>query len=215
MSGTNQRSLNEVIKEDPNMAIDMKSENLVLRLWFLMHRDVGLFRRCEDQAYGEKGLTMEQFTVLAAMKYIGHTASPSDIAEWIGRTPNTISMIIDRMVKAGLVKRTRDRKDRRVVRVVATKKADDAFGRAIPASWEFIHKIMLPLSQTDRQTLARLLETIRYETLGYLNPGGDIEAMVLSDDKSHIKMMERLFHDAVLSTSQGKRQAGKKGKAAR
>jgi DNA-binding MarR family transcriptional regulator len=197
------------------MAIDMKSENLVLRLWFLMHRDVGLFRRCEDQAYGEKGLTMEQFTVLAAMKYIGHTARPSDIAEWIGRTPNTISMIVDRMVKAGLVKRTRDRKDRRVVRVVATNKADDAFGRAIPAGWEFIHKIMLPLSQTDRQTLARLLETIRYETLGYLNPGGDMEAMVLSDDKSHIKMMERLFHDAVLSTSQGKRQAGKKGKAAR
>jgi DNA-binding MarR family transcriptional regulator len=212
MSGTNQRSFDEIIKEDPNMATDVKSENLVLRLWFLMHRDVGLFRRCEDQVYGEKGLTMEQFTVLAAMKYIGHTASPSDIAEWIGRTPNTISMIVDRMVKAGLVRRTRDRKDRRVVRVVATKKAEDAFGRAIPAGWDFIHRVMLPLSPADRQTLAQLLERIRHETLEYLNPGQDIQAMAANDDKSHIKMMERLYHGVIASTPQGKREAGKKRK---
>jgi DNA-binding MarR family transcriptional regulator len=180
-----------------------------------MHRDVGLFRRCEDQAYGEKGLTMEQFTVLAAMKYIGHPARPTDIAEWIGRSPNSISMIVDRMVKAGLVKRTRDRIDRRVVNVTATSKAENFFELAIPASWELIHKIMLPLSQADRHTFARLLETIRYETLNYLNPGEDIEAMVLNDDKSHIKMMERLFHDAMLSAPQAKPQAGKKGKTIR
>jgi len=197
------------------MSIDMKSDNLVLRLWFLMHRDVGLFKRCEDEAYGEKGLTTEQFVMLAAMKYIGRTASPSDLAQWIGRTPNTVSMIVDRMVKAGLVKRTRDRKDRRVVRVVSTEKADDAFARAIPAGWEFIRRVMSPLSQADRQTLARLLETIRYEALGYLNPGEDIETLVANDDKSHTKMMERLFHSAIASTPQARRQAGKKEKTAR
>jgi len=197
------------------MAVNIESQNLVLRLWFLMHRDVGLFRRCEDQAYGEKGLTTEQFTVLAAMKYIGHPVSPSDIAEWIGRSPNSISMIVDRMVKAGLVKRTRDRIDRRVVNVTATSKAEDSFKLAIPPSWEFIHQIMLPLSQADRHTFARLLETIRYEALNYLNPGEEIEAMVVNDDKSHIKMMERLFHDAMLSAPQAKPQAGKKGKTIR
>ncbi len=197
------------------MAIDVKSENLVLRLWFLMHRDVGLFRRCEDQVYGEKGLTMEQFTVLAAMKYIGQPARPADIAEWIGRTPNTISMIVDRMVKAGLVRRTRDRKDRRVVNVTATSKAEDLFKLAIPAGWEFIHKIMLPLSQADRQTLARLLETVRYEALDHLNPGEDIEAIVANDDKNHMKMMERLFRDTIVSSRQDRREAGKTVKNAR
>jgi len=192
------------------MTVDLKSENLVLRLWFLMHRDVGLFRRCEDQAYGEKGLTVEQFTVLAAMKYIGHPVGPKNIADWIGRSPNSISMIIDRMVKAGLVRRTRDRVDRRVVNVTATSKAENLFKQAIPASWEFIRKVMLPLSEADKHTLARLLETMRHEALDYLNPGEDIEAMVVNDDKSHIKMMERLFHDALLSTPQAKRQSGKK-----
>lgn len=192
------------------MTVDVKSENLVLRLWFLMHRDVGLFRRCEDQAYGEKGLSMEQFTVLAAMKYIGHPARPKDIADWIGRSPNSISMIVDRMVKAGLVKRTRDRIDRRVVNVTAASRAENSFKLAIPASWEFIQRIMLPLSGADRRTFVRLLEALRYETLNYLNPGEDIEAMVVGDDKSHRNMMERLFHGALLSTPEAKRQGGKK-----
>ena len=197
------------------MAMDVKSENLVLRLWFLMHRDVGLFRLCEDQAYGEKGLTMEQFTVLAAVKQIGPPANIIEIARWIGRSPNSITNIVDRMVKAGLVKRTRDKKDRRLVNVTPTSKADDFFRLAIPAGWEFIHEIMLPLSEADRHTLARLLEILRYEALKYLHPGEDTEAVVADDDKSHMKMMERLFHDAILSTSQGKDQAGKKGKTIR
>ena len=197
------------------MAINAKSENLVLRLWFLMHREYRLLVNCEDQIYGKKGLTMEQFSVLAAVKYIGHPARPSDIAKWLGRSGNTVSMIIDRMVKAGLVKRTRDRIDRRVVNVTTTSKAENSFKLAIPASWEFIQKIMLPLSQADRQALARLLETIRYETLSYLNPGQDMEALVANDDKSHMRMMERLFHDTIVSGPQGKRQVGKKGKTIR
>jgi DNA-binding MarR family transcriptional regulator len=192
------------------MVTNLTSQNVILRLWFLMHRDVGLFRLCEDQAYGEKGLTMEQFTVLAAVKQIGPPAGIMEIAKWIGRSPNSISMIIDRMVKAGLVKRTRDRIDRRVVNVTPTSKAENLFALAIPAGWKFINEVMSPLSQEDRQTFARLLETVRYETLNYLNPGQDIEEMVADDDKSHIKMAERLFHDVMLSAPQGKRQVGKK-----
>jgi DNA-binding MarR family transcriptional regulator len=197
------------------MTVDVKSQNLVLRLWFLMHRDYRLLVNCEDRIYSEKGLTMEQFSVLAAMKQIGPPANMVEIAKWIGRTPNTISMIVDRMVKAGLVRRTRDKKDRRLVNVTPTSKAEDSFKRAVPTGWEFIQKIMFPLSEADRHTLARLLETLRYETLKYLNPGEDIEAMVANDDKSHTKMMERLFHAAILSTSQGKDKAGKKGKTIR
>jgi DNA-binding MarR family transcriptional regulator len=192
------------------MAINAKSQNLILRLWFLMHRDYRLLVNCEDQIYGEKGLTMEQFSVLATIKYIGRPVRPTDIAQWMGRGPNTISMLVDRMVKAGLVRRTRDRIDRRAVHVAATGKGENALRLAMPAGWEFIQKIMSPLSEADRHTFVRLLETLRYETLNYLNPGEDIQAMVVKDDKSHRDMMERLFHDTLPSTPQAKRRAGKK-----
>ncbi len=197
------------------MAINVKSENLVLRLWFLMHRDYRLFVRCEDQIYGEYGLTMEQFSVLTAIKYIGSAAMPTEIARWLGRSTNAVSMLVDRMVKAGLVRRVRDRRDRRVVNVSMTSKGENAFKLAIPAGWEFIQKIVSPLSSEDRHTFERLLETLRYELWSYLNHGEDIEALVVSDDKNHLNMMERLFHDDLPSTPQAKRQAGKKGKAIR
>jgi len=197
------------------MAINVKSENLVLRLWFLMHRDYRLLVRCEDQIYGEYGLTMEQYSVLAAIKYIGGPARPTEIAQWLGRSANAVSMIVDRMVKVGLVRRVRDRRDRRVVNVSITSKGENALKLATPAGWEFIQKIVSPLSSEDRHTFERLLETLRYETLNYLNHGEDIEAKVVNDDKNHLNMMERLFHDALPYTPQAKRQAGKKGKTIR
>ena len=143
------------------MTVDVKSQNLVLRLWFLMHRDYRLLVNCEDRIYGEKGLTMEQFSVLATIKYIGRPVRPTDIAQWMGRGPNTISMLVDRMVKAGLVRRTRDRIDRRVVHVVSTSKGENALKLAIPAAGSLLQKIMLPLSEADRHTFARLLDALR------------------------------------------------------
>jgi DNA-binding MarR family transcriptional regulator len=212
--GTNEQSLHERIRRT-DMTVNLESQELVLRLWFLMHRDHGLLKRCEDQMYAENGLTMEQFSALVAMKYIGDHVRITDVAEWIGRSPNSVSMIIDRMVKAGLVRRIRDRSDRRVVRLVTTSKAESAIERSTRAGWEFIQEIMLPLSQEDRHTFARLLERLRYDTLNYLNPGADVEVMVTRDDKTHANMMTRLFQHVLPSTLQAKRQGGKKGKTIR
>jgi DNA-binding MarR family transcriptional regulator len=69
-----------------------------------------------------------------------------------------MSMLVDRMVKAGLVRRTRDRKDRRAVFVSLTNKGDEAIGPAIPAGWEFVKKLVSPVSYDDQRVLADTLE---------------------------------------------------------
>jgi DNA-binding MarR family transcriptional regulator len=163
--------------------------------------------------YGEKGLTMEQYATLVAIKYLNDPVRPTDVARWIGRRTNSVSMMVDRMVKAGLVRRKRDRRDRRVVSLIITSKAENALKPANQAGWEFIQKIMSPLSDEDRHTFARLLETLRYQTMNYLNPGEDIEEMVRNDDKSHVNLRGRLIQRGLTSTPQAKRQGGKKKKA--
>jgi DNA-binding MarR family transcriptional regulator len=60
---------------------------------------------------------------------------PTDLASILERSPNSISMLVDRMVKAGLVRRTRDKKDRRVVFVSMTDKGMQAVDPAAPAGW--------------------------------------------------------------------------------
>jgi DNA-binding MarR family transcriptional regulator len=194
------------------MKVNFESENLILRLWLLMHQAYTSLKDCEDQIYGEKGLTTEQYAVLVTIKYLRDPVRITDVAQWIGRHTNSVSMIVDRMVKAGLLRRVRDRVDRRAVHLVMTSKAENALKPATLAGWEFIQKIISPLSYEDKHTFARLLETIRYETLNYLNPGEDIEEMIRNETKQHANLMERLVQYTLPSTPKAKRQGGKKGK---
>jgi len=82
-------------------------------------------------------------------------------------------MLIDRMVKAGLVKRTRDRKDRRVVWVSLTSKGEKAVEPATPEGWKLIQKILSPLSPRDREVLAGMLEAVHTEAFACLHPEMD------------------------------------------
>jgi DNA-binding MarR family transcriptional regulator len=194
------------------MKVKFESENLILRLWLLIHQAYTSLKGCEDQIYGEKGLTTEQYAVLVSIKYLRDPVRITDVAQWMGRHTNSVSMIVDRMVKAGLLRRVRDRVDRRAVHLIITTKGENALKLAILAGWEFIQKIMSPLSYEDKHTFARLLEKIRYETLNYLNPREDIEEMITNDTKQHANLMERLVQYTLPSTPQAKRQGGKKGK---
>ncbi|KPL20903.1 MAG: hypothetical protein AMJ75_10970 [Phycisphaerae bacterium SM1_79] len=121
-------------------------------------------------------------------------------------------MMVDRMVKAGLLRRLRDRKDRREVRLVITSKGETALKPATLAGWEFIQKILSQVSYDDRHTLMRLLDTLQYETANYLNPGTDIEEIRRNEAKSHDNLMERLVQYTSLAIPEAKRRVGRKGK---
>jgi DNA-binding MarR family transcriptional regulator len=184
------------------MTINLEEDgNLILKLWYMSHRTRALFKMCEDQIYGEYNLTMEQYSVLAAIKHIGDSARPTDIARWLGRSTNSVSMIVDRMVKASLVRRVRDRRDRRVVNVSITSKGENALKPATLAGWEFIQKITSPLAYEDRHTFIRLHETLRYEILKYLNPGMNVDELAINEDEQHANLMERLIQHSLPSTS--------------
>jgi DNA-binding MarR family transcriptional regulator len=194
------------------MTANSESENRVLKLWFQIHRTRALLKMCEDQIYGKYNLTTEQYAVLMTIKYLNDPVRPTDVAQWLGRSPNSVSMIVDRMVKIGLVKRMRSKSDRRVVRLVITSKAENALKPATLGGWEFIQEILSPISDEDKRTFVSLYEMVIYKALEYLNPGVDIEEMVRNEDKQHVNLMERLFQYTLTSTPQAKHQGGEKRK---
>ena len=173
------------------MAIDYEKENTVLRLWLLLRRIGDTLMRCQDSLFSKYGLTTEQWGLLTAIKSRG-PLRPSDLASILERTPNSMSMLIDRMVKAGLVKRTRDRKDRRVVTVTLTSKGETDIQPAVIAGWEFIHEVLSPLSDNEQRDLASMLEITRRELVGYLNPEMDMAEIIrkgLTNDPDLYKRM--------------------------
>jgi DNA-binding MarR family transcriptional regulator len=194
------------------MTANSKSVELALRLWRQVYQTYTLLKRCEDQIFEEHGLTTEQYAVLVSMEYLGEPVRVTDVAHWLERSTNSISMIVDRMVKAGLVTRRRDTRDRRVVYVSSTSKAQNALKPANVASLEVVSKILLPLSYEDRSTLLNLLGTVKYEILKYLNPGVDIKEVKRNELEQAANLKRWLSEYSLPSTLRAKRQGGEKRK---
>jgi DNA-binding MarR family transcriptional regulator len=144
-----------------------------------------------DQVLAEQGLTMEQYLVLATIKFHDAPIRITDIARWLERSTNSVTMIVDRMVKAGLLRRVRDRKDRRTVNVFLTSKAENALEPANPAAWEFMQQSMSALSSKDKDAFASLLEVINRKLLAYLNPGADVDEMLKNDSRQQEYLMKQ------------------------
>jgi MarR family 2-MHQ and catechol resistance regulon transcriptional repressor len=178
------------------MAVNSESENTILRIWLLLRRVGDTLALCQDSVYGKYGLTTEQFGILTSIKSRG-PLRPSDLSQILERTPNSISMLIDRMVKSGLVRRTRDRKDRRTVTVSLTSKGEAAVEPAIPAGWEFIHQILSSLSLNDQRSFAGILETVKCELTGYLNPDMDKAEIIKNSFTNRPDLYKRMLKNVL------------------
>lgn len=190
------------------MAINVEQENIVLRLWLLLRRVSDTLAVCQDSLYSKYGLTTEQFGVLASIKSRG-PLRPSDLASLLERTPNSMSMLVDRMVKAGLVRRTRDRKDRRVVTVFLTEKGKTAVEPAIPEGWEFIHEVLSTLSDDEQRDLANMLERVKCELDSYLDPEMNVVEIVKNSFTNDPDLYKRMVKNVLPLGYETRGTAGK------
>jgi DNA-binding MarR family transcriptional regulator len=194
------------------MTVKSESGDLVLRLWRQLYQTYTLLKKCEAQIFAEYGLTTEQLTVLMAIGYLGGSVKVTDLARWLEHSPNSVSMIVDRMVKVGLLRRIRSKSDRREVRVIITSKGETAVTPATLAGLEFLRIIMSPLSYEGKLTLLKLLGTLKFEILKYLNHGVDVEEVKRNEFKQVANVKKWLSEYTLPSTPQTKHRGGKKRK---
>jgi DNA-binding MarR family transcriptional regulator len=194
------------------MKEERKAVELDLRLWRQLYQTYTLLKQCEDEIFEEHGLTTEQYAVLVSISYLGQPARITDIARWLDRSTNSISMIVDRMVKAGLVRRARDKGDRRVVYVSKTSKAESLFKPATVASLKDIRKMLSPIQYKDKLTLFDLLSKVKYEILKCLNPGVDTEAVKRTELKQTANVDRWLSEYGAPSAREVKREGSEKRK---
>jgi DNA-binding MarR family transcriptional regulator len=174
------------------MTVNSKPDNTILRLWLLLPRVGDALALCQDLVFSKYGITTEQWRVLACIQSRG-PLRPVDLALMLERSPNSISMLVDRMVKAGLVRRNRDRKDRRVVFVSITDKGKEAVGPAVPAGWEFMRKLLSTLSDDEQRALADMLETIKCELTAYINPEMDKAEIIKNSFTRDANLFNRML----------------------
>ena len=194
------------------MPIKFEFENPHMGAWILLRQTYNLVLKCQNQTFSEYELTTEQHAVLMAIKHIDDPVRVTDVARWLDRNVNSVSMIIDRMVKAGLVRRLRDLPDRRSVRLTSTSKVEKAFVLATVAGWGLIQEILSSLSDEDRLTFIRLLEMLRDKAYDYLGSGEVVEEVRRDETENMAQFMKQAAKYKSLSTPEAKRQGGEKGK---
>jgi DNA-binding MarR family transcriptional regulator len=191
------------------MPTEAELENLSVNLWRTVYQTYTRFKSGMDHVLAEYRLTMEQYLVLTTIKYHDPPMRITDVANWLERSTNSVTMIVDRMVKAGLLRRVRDRRDRRTVNVFLTSKAENALKSANPSAWEFMQQGMSQLSYKEKDALGSLLQTLNRKLLEYLNPGADVQGMLKNDSKQQDYVMKQWRKQPWLAASKARRRGSK------
>jgi len=101
------------------------------------------------------GLTDSQFGTLEALLHLGPLCQ-AEIGKKILRSGGNITLVVDNLAKARLVRRRRDSRDRRFVTVFLTTKGRKLIGRVVPRQVKRIVREMGNLTPTEQETLRQL-----------------------------------------------------------
>jgi DNA-binding MarR family transcriptional regulator len=127
------------------------------KLWrFLGHTSYAISRVREVELAGF-GLTPEQAYVLDILSVRGGSTTMNDIMYMTLRQHHTISTLVDRMAKHGLVQKTRSATDGRKYTIVMTKKGRELFQRVTKES---IVEAFSALSKEEKRELSALLKRL-------------------------------------------------------
>lgn len=115
-------------------------------------------KQCRSALRGS-GLTHPQYEVLAQIA--GEEGIPlTRIGEKLLVTGGNITGIVDRLERDGLVKRKRDKEDRRIIRAFFTAKGKRLYQQASPAYDRFLKKAFGDLSSADHGRLQKALDNL-------------------------------------------------------
>jgi DNA-binding MarR family transcriptional regulator len=128
-------------------------------LWVLLNQVHTFMLNARDKELMEYGQTTMQAAVLFIVNAIGETATPAAISRWFLRKPPAISGLLDRMEKAGLLKKVKDLPKRNWIRITLTEKGQKAYKQSLQR--KTIHQIMGCLSKEEYEQLTSILIKLR------------------------------------------------------
>ena len=136
-------------------------------IWGLLSQVSDAMLKARGSELSPFGLTSVQAGVMYVVKVLqskGIPATPSEISRWVVREPHTISTLLVRMQKHGLVTLARSSQGRPQVLVSLTEKGEDLY-RGQTESRRVIPEILETLSPEERRQFRSFLERLRQRAL--------------------------------------------------
>ena len=143
---------------------DTNEDYELSRLILQMNRAMYRARAKELFQYG---ITPEEVALLFVVQAVGYRATPTRISRLLVREPHSVSSLLTRMQKRGLVSKVKDLERKNLVRVVITEKGRQAYYHSMER--KSIRRILSVLSEEERRQLRVYMKKLRdkaFEELG-------------------------------------------------
>ncbi len=146
-------------KPSKNSKAYSPQETLSLRALVALTRGATSMHRREYRTIKEGGLTVSQFAVLEILYHKG----PQNIRAIIEKTLSSggnMTVVIDNLVREGLVQREQDPADARASIISLTEKGEEKMERVFPGHLENIVDIFSVLEDEEKHTLIALMKKL-------------------------------------------------------
>jgi DNA-binding MarR family transcriptional regulator len=110
---------------------------------------------------------MIQGAVLYFVKNAKEPVIPAHISRWLFREPHTVSQLLMRMERQGLIKRTKDLDHKNQLRITLTEKGEKAYQKQI--EMRVISEILSSISPEECDKLGANLKIMRDEAIRVLD----------------------------------------------
>lgn len=135
-------------------------------LWLLLNQVRDVLLKAREKELRLHGVTATQAAALFIIEAIGNEATATEISRWLLREHHSVSGLLSRMEKEGLISRSKDFPIKSLARVTLTEKGRQAYYQS--AKRASIRNTMCILSQEEHQQMSSLLKKVRNEGLKQL-----------------------------------------------
>ena len=133
-----------------------------IELWRWIGELRHLMHKVRRQELREYNITPVQSHVIFVILALQDMATSTQIARWLFRESHSITEILNRMEKDGLVERIKDLRKKSMVRLQLTKKGLEIHSKT--TKFDSIHNALSVLSKEERFQLKTLLEKVWLKT---------------------------------------------------
>ena len=140
---------------------DAPVQDIVLvRLIKAMSARLGYHLSRKVRPHGINEVGFRTLTMLYAQLDTG--INPSELSDASGETRTNMTRICDELVRKGLVRRRPSTEDRRRIVLALTKKGVTLIEKVLPQVWTGVSETTAVMSQTEKDTLERLLKKLLF-----------------------------------------------------
>jgi MarR family transcriptional regulator, organic hydroperoxide resistance regulator len=145
----------------------MEKKELIKEIMTLQHQTDIILRQFEPQAWIELNLTLAQLKSLFFIAAKDKT-NFKKLAEALGVTPPNVTGIIDRLVEQGLVTRTENAEDRRIMLLQATEKGQELLNNLRERRTTQMSQVLGFLTSDELVAQVKVLKDLKRAAEAYL-----------------------------------------------